>query len=544
MLKRNHSRLGRNKQRKTPKPSKTIKRNCEKTIIINTPTVYEIITILNNMKIKRSSGNDGFLIEHFVQSKENSSKFIIKLIESIIDTEVWPNKLKLQVLRPVFKKGKKTDLNNYRPIALLPVINKIIEKYFTNSIMNFVTHFKLLNPYQYGYQTNKSTVDALDRINNLVTKALDEGKYVGAIMIDLKKAFDTIDKDILYKKLYYLGIRGKVLNIIMSYLTNRKCCVCVNKEKSEWHSSNYGVPQGSILGPVLFLLYINDLQNIKWNTYMTLYADDIIMIAIHNNCKMMTKFLQEDFNLINTWFIQNELYVSTEKTCYMQITTSHMKKETSYIIAHLPECEQYNTTCTCVKLSKVDNYKYLGITIDENWKFYKHIDELILRIRKTVPFLYKLCNLLNINTKRILFESWINSIIRYGCSVYGTTTKGMLNKLQKVQNKAMKVLFKKPVGKTTEMLYKSYKIMTVQQLVKTTIINRNYFLSEYKNLINRSIRNSTAWLKVPKWRNSYGKRGLGYIIPTTFNEIPKNLRNIINRTEMNREIKKWILSTP
>lgn len=295
--------------------------------------------------------------------------------------------------------------------------------------------------------------------------------------------------------------------------------------------------------PYFFLLYVNDLKQIKWNTYMTLYADDIIILAIHYNHKNMIKSLQHDFDVINKWFETNELYISKEKTCYLNILTSHMKEEVSEIFMNKMDCKLCENFCSCEKLSSVVEYNYLGLIIDQNWKFSKYIDKLILRIRKIIPMLYKVKDFLNNNAKKNLFECWVNSIIRYGCGIYGYTTSGYVEKLQKLQNKAMKVLFRKKIKHNTEMLYKENKIMTVKQLIKNCVIQRNYFKNEFKEKITRSRRDMTCWLKVPAWRNSYGKRGKCYIVPTEFNTIPVNLRNIRNPTEMKRKIKNWILTS-
>jgi hypothetical protein len=251
-------------------------------MLVLKPTAYDVTIILSKLKGKKSTGYDGFLLEHFINTSLNTGIFMSKLICSIIDTEIWPDNLKKQVLRPVYKKGDKKDCNNYRPIALLPVLNKIVEKFFAEQIEKFFKKFQLMNKQQYGYQKGIGTVDALHYINNNITRALNEGKFVGAILIDLQKAFDTLNKEILTEKLYKQGIRGKMLAILISYLTSRKCCVRINNENSDWSEVLHGVPQGSILGPLLFLIYVNDIKDIDWNTCVTLYADDIFMLSIHN----------------------------------------------------------------------------------------------------------------------------------------------------------------------------------------------------------------------------------------------------------------------
>jgi hypothetical protein len=448
----------------------------------------------------------------------------------MIENEIWPSNMKKQVIRPIYKKGNKSDYNNYRPIALLPAINKIIEKFFAQRINNFVNKFNLLCKNQFAYQRGKSTVEALHEINNKITAALNNGEFAGAILVDLQKAFDTVNKDILFEKLYKLGLRGKILSILKSYLTDRKSCVKIDNVYSEWTDVNYGVPQGSVLGPLLFLLYTNDIENLEWRTFFILYADDIIIVSIHYDFKEMVSSLQSDFDLLRNWLSLNELYLSKEKTCHMQITTSHMKNET---------CQIY--TSDTDTLNRVENVKYLGLTIDNHWKFGKHIENLIMKIRQTIPMLYKVRNCLNTKNKKSLFDAWIMSQITYGCSVYGTTTDGYIERLQKIQNKAVKVLFDLKELSASNFM-KAHSILNVKQAIDYQIITKNYFNCAFKIPILRNVRSANDYLKIPAWRNSYGKRTQAYRIPSAFNKLPLALRNIDKLGEMKYKMKSWIIS--
>ena len=288
-------------------------------------SVDDVCRIIKHMKVTRATGIDGFLNGHFKSSLFNSSILISKLINKIIDTECWPTGLKKQILRPVYKSGAKNDMNNYRPIALLPAINKIIEKYFTEKIENFLEHYKILSQHQFGFRKNIGTNSALKDINDLITGAINEGKYVGAVLIDLQKAFDTINHAILYKKCSRVGIRGKMLNIIKSYMEGRAVGTKIDHVVSTLEQVRYGVPQGSTLGPLLFLIYINDIAEGTMQTKVFLYADDIILVSIHKNYNTMIKNLQQDFNHINSWLISNELFISEKKTQFISISMPQMK---------------------------------------------------------------------------------------------------------------------------------------------------------------------------------------------------------------------------
>lgn len=512
----------------------------ENTIQILKPTLYDILRIINNMNIKKSCGHDGFFMDHFFQTKNQTAYFMHILISAIIETEIWPSNMKKQVLRPIYKKGDKQDHNNYRPIALLPVLNKIVEKFFATRIMNFLRKNNILNKHQFGFQQRKGTVDALKCINNNINRALHEGKHVGAVFIDLKKAFDTLDKEILFGKLYKYGVRGKFLNIMINYLTNRTSSVKIGDTYSKWKEVEYGVPQGSLLGPILFLIYINDIADYNFTSLLTLYADDVCMISINFNQETMIKNLQSDFNKINDYFTENELYISAEKTCFMHITTSHMTKKHCSVSLHDINCSK-NATCACKKLKQVTNTKYLGLEIDDNWKFYDHIENLITKIRQIIPSLYMIKDYINKTVKKTLYEAWILSKVRYACNIFGSTSTNLIDRLQRTINKAVKVLFGKSNGKTTKEIYAENQLFTFRQLYTYTIITNNYFDFTYKTFNQRPSRTNNAWLQTPPWRNSYGKRVMAYVVPSLFNEIPSCLRNITSANTMRKHLKNWIL---
>ena len=311
-----------------------------KTMYIGEVREVEIHNIIRELNNNKSTGYDKIQTEHIKQTNENITKAIIILISAMIEKETWPEMLKKQIIRPIFKKGDSKDLNNYRPIVLLSNIDKVIEKFFANRIKNFLEGNNLLTKNQYGYTKHKSTTDLLIEVNELITTGLNEGKYIGIILVDLQKAFDTFDQKIVLKKCYNMGLRGKIYNIIKDYLRNRQTMVRIEDEFSECKITTNGVPQGSVLGPLLYLIYTNDIDEILEKTYIFMFADDTILISININYEEMMKHLQHDFNILVNYYIENELFISKEKTIQMDITVPKMKKfKEIWIVKHHGDCK-------------------------------------------------------------------------------------------------------------------------------------------------------------------------------------------------------------
>lgn len=522
------------------------------TMHISESTEREIEVIISNLKNTNSTGFDGIMTKHIKASKENTSRAISKLINKIIEDETWPETLKIQILRPLHKKGSKTELNNYRPISLLSVINKIIEKFFANKIKSFLTKFKLLTDIQYGYTEKRGTEQILVQINELITTALNDGKYVGAIFIDLQKAFDSFDKKILLKKCENLGIRGKIYNIINSYLTNRNAMVKIDNEYSETTNIEFGVPQGSVLGPLLFLIFTNDIEIGIDRTYLYLFADDMILISIHYSKTEMLANLQTDFDLLNCWLLKNEMYISEEKTLYMDITVPKMKKkEDSKIFIHGKNCNQMftnmkNHDCskTCSTLNNKSHTKYLGLTLDTNWDFKLHTRTLINKLRFLLSKIYQIKNVLNTKNKRILYYAWIESQLRYGIEVYGLASEYIINRLQHLQNKIVKVMFGNKFTKTQD-IYKTEKILTVLKLRDQIIITKNYFDKKHKNYNaekHKRLRQNSVRYELPRWSNKYGLRNKNFYIPMIFNRLTQELSNQVSIEKLKPELKNFLIN--
>ena len=240
-------------------------------------------------------------------------------------------------------------MKNYRPISILSVFNKIFETIIKHRLLNFWKKYNVFVPTQFGFRENHSTTLAIAHLNELIINDLDNNNSVCAIFLDLAKAFDTCNHKILLFKLDQYGIRGVTNDVIRSYLTNRKQFVHGNGYSSSLLDINIGVPQGSALGPILFLIYINDLSNCS-NFKTTLYADDSVLTLSHKNVKCLQTMLNFELPKINAWLKSNQLSLNVNKTYFLFFTKTKEK-----IFPQINDCKIKQAYCV----------KYLGVFLDD-----------------------------------------------------------------------------------------------------------------------------------------------------------------------------------
>ena len=231
------------------------------------------------------------------------------IINQTLKTGVFPDKLKIAKVTPVYKKGNENTFCNYRPISLLPSISKVFEKVICNQITIYFENNHLSNASQYGFRKNHSTEFAALELTDLILEDMDNGKTPIAIFLDISKAFDTINHQKLLTKLYHYGIYGTPLKLIHSYLSNRKQCVIFDDILSNTLDIKTGVPQGSILGPIFFIIYINDICNVSKFLKTICYADDSTLYTkIDNNvCHRSIHKINNELEKLNEWFELNKL---------------------------------------------------------------------------------------------------------------------------------------------------------------------------------------------------------------------------------------------
>lgn len=298
-------------------------RNCATNVSIYIPKITEInvLKIITNMKSSKSPGIDLIRIQDIKHCKNQIAPMIVELINISLKSGIIPDTLKISIIRPIYKGGVHTDFKNYRPIAILPVIEKIMESYIATKLNRYLKTFKIINEEQHGFQSGKSTVSLLENYTEYVNSKLNTNKLIITIFIDLKKAFDTINHNILIQRLEEIGIQGEILNWFINYLKNRKITVMINNQFSEITQINVGIPQGSILGPTLYTIYVNPVFQQIQNCKMYMYADDTALVIANNDREVATRLLQDDFNIFQTWIHDNQLTINVKKTKVLCIKT-------------------------------------------------------------------------------------------------------------------------------------------------------------------------------------------------------------------------------
>ena len=355
---------------------------------------------------------------------------LTKIYNRAIQTGVYPHDMKLAQVIALYKKGAKHDPNNYRPISLLSIFDKIFEKILCKRLISFLERNRILYCHQYGFRKFYSTLLALIEVTDLIKRFLDEKQYVIGIFIDFRKAFDTVNHDILLDKLECYGIRGHANKFFRSYLTNRRQYTLVNGIKSNSGYVNCGVPQGSVLGPLLFLLYINDIKHAIGCDNVKLFADDTFLFTNDRNIDAVKEKASNLFEKIFPWCVANQLSINSEKTNFVLF---HAKNKP------IPE----NFDCihtTFITLNRVKCVQYLGLMIDENLYWHMHVEHVYNSLVKYFGIFNHVKTIISKKIARQLYFAFIHSRIKYGIEVFGDCANEYLQKLQVIQNKLLKLL--------------------------------------------------------------------------------------------------------
>lgn len=366
---------------------------------------------------------------------------------------IFPERLKISKTVPIFKKGNKEQCNNYRPIAISSIFSKVFEKLLHSRFSSYLNKFKIIYDYQFGFRKNHSTTSALLEVTNMINTNATKNYTIG-IFLDLQKAFDTVNHKILLTKLENLGIRGNILKLIESFLHERQIYTNINETKSNKFSISCGLPQGTVLSPLLFLLYVNDIHKATPDNQIRLFADDSNIFIIDTTLERVYTRANQALINITEWLQANKLSLNVEKTNYMLFKPTDQANE--YINTH-------NLTLSIdnKNIERTDSVRYLGVLISENLTWNQYINEIKNYVNSYSGIIYKYRkNLSNVTAKNIYF-SYIHSKVNYGLELYGTSPKYILHPLEISCNRILRYLQGQPRLYPSINLYKNYNTLPI-----------------------------------------------------------------------------------
>ena len=501
----------------------------------------EVFNIIKRFENKKTCLNN---IPIFVLKKISHiiSPLLSNIFNHSIDSGVFPEKLKMGRVIVLHKAGDLSDVSNYRPITTLSVFSKIFEKLVHKRMTSFISQYNLIKPNQFGFQKNKCTSDAILEFLENVYDSFNENKYYLAIFLDFSKAFDTICHDILLKKLENMGFRGPIQQWIKSYLTNRKQFVNICDASSEILDTKMGVPQGSTLGPLLFILYINDMSNTLDSLNIVHFADDSTIHTSFNKNIDISPQINNKLLCINRWLQANKLHLNVGKTKYM-------------IFSIRDKPPDLNLTIGRSLIGRTNVQKFLGIYIDDKLTFGEHTNKISIKLSRGVGLLRKMKYVVPRNVLKQLFFAFIYSMFTYGIICYGSAYQNQIQRIKNLVNRSIKLVLN--IDTLTSEIYKrehlfdfdmAYQYFCSINMYRILQLNNHTFLAtkifSYQNFHThetRLVHNQSLNLPLftlTKCQNSFLYNGI-----KIWNSLPLEIRIIqFDLYSFKKALKNHILS--
>jgi len=490
-------------------------------------TVTETEKMLQDISENKSTGIDGIPPKILKKAAKSLAPSICKIINLAIESGTFPDQWKSAKVTPIHKGGSTTDTSNFRPVSVLCAISKIVERHIHDKL--YAHTKKFLHQAQSGFRKNYSCETALSRIIDIWTANMDAQLMNGVVLLDLRKAFDLIDHTILLEKLQKYDVGPRTLSLLESYLCERQQQVHFKGALSDVRQVRSGVPQGSIVGPLLFILYMNDLPLvINRETNIDMYADDATITFAAKALSDIECKLNDDLNSINNWCINNRMAINTKKTKAMLITTAQRRKGLT---------SEPSITLNGDKLEHVTHERLLGVVVDQDLLWKEQVDAVCLKLSRNISLLRRIKPYLDETLRRMFYMAYIQPHTDYCLTVWGMSHH--VSRVRKLQNIALRVIADEPPRTSSLPLFKRLRVMPIGERVKYKMTAITYkalhevapdyicdMFSYVSDTHTRTTRASTNGdLSLPNAKLKLRRNALSYQGAKLYNDCDTNIRN-------------------
>ena len=476
---------------------------------------------------------------------------VLKALKDVIDVPLslifnrcinegyFPDALKIAQVQPVFKSGEKSSICNFRPISILSGLSKIFEKFLNAQLTEYFETNQILSANQWGFRGGISTEMAIAKFIQKVINGFNDKKFGIGVFLDLQKAFDLVDPNILLSKLQNYGVDNLSTNLIKSFLTNRKQCVKINNHLSSVEEVSLGTPQGSSLSPLLFIIFINDICRCSSIVHFNLFADDTSIYLNHDNIETLFSLMENELQKIGAWISANKLGLNVKKSAYLLFSG---KKQTG----NIPRLSIFGKP-----ISRVHDFKFLGLTIDDRLSWKTHARIVQGKLSRLTGVLSKIQYKLTNPALRTLYFALAFSHLRYGIIFWSSAPNNEFNRIFSLQKRIIRIINGKNYIHPTENLFKNSNILKLKdvsnhEMGKFIYSDLNYGhhfnLSPRSNIHSHETRNRHQ-LSLPQPRsniliNSFFHQGVQY-----YNNIPDIIKSSTSKKVFKNKLKYQILAT-
>lgn len=496
--------------------------------------VHDTILAMDN---KTSHGHDALTNQLLKKFNTYLYKPLTSVINKSIAQSVFPEVWKISRVIPLYKADDVTNMLNYRPVSLCPVASKIMEKVVHKQVYSYVTEKGLIPSTQYGFQKKNQTQHLIAKFLNIVTNALQNKKKVMVTFLDFSKAFDTVPHRPFLEKLFSMGFTVRTVHWFESYLCGREQYVDFKGIFSGTLPIVCGVPQGTCLGPLIFLLYTADLNGYLRHSFLLSFADDTTVITIADSIEQLNKKISKDFEILTDWYKHSRLSLNVKKTEYMLFFSDNGK------LAPILQGE---------KIKQTSAYKLVGLLIDDKLAWDQHLEKVVTKLRQTIGMLARAKHTLPQQCKLLVYHSLFRSYLTYGLAHYGALLESQKKKLQMLQNRALRIVFGEKRTENIKKHREKYKLLTVEDEIILSRIQlgasvadptapRNIKLLYQKTEAARITRQAKKTMfEQPKWKKESLRRSSTYAVPYLYNNLHETVQKLKIK-QISRHVKRSLL---